>query len=120
MPQNLKPSGGDSIFVPSHAMPENRLFYPALDGMRAIAFLLVFGQHYLQIPWGWAGVDLFFVLSGFLITGILFDSRDDPFRVRNFYVRRTLRIFPLYYGIMLALLVLQPFAHWQWNWRWMV
>jgi peptidoglycan/LPS O-acetylase OafA/YrhL len=120
MPQNPEPGSGDSIFVPSHAMPENRLFYPALDGMRAVAFLMVFGQHYLQVPWGWTGVDLFFVLSGFLITGILFDSRNDPHRVRNFYLRRTLRIFPLYYGVMLILLVLQPLAHWQWNWRWMV
>src|SRR4051812_33973991 len=75
--------------------PENRAFYPALDGIRAIAFLMVFGQHYLMLPWGWSGVDLFFVLSGFLITGILFDTRNDRHRVRNFYVRRTLRIMPL-------------------------
>src|ERR1700728_3407250 len=87
--------------------PENRAFYPALDGMRAIAFLVVFGHHYLQLPWGWAGVDLFFVLSGFLITGILFDTRNDPNRVRNFYLRRTLRIFPLYYGVMAALLLME-------------
>jgi peptidoglycan/LPS O-acetylase OafA/YrhL len=95
-------------------------FYPALDGLRALAFLLVFGHHYLQLPWGWAGVDLFFVLSGFLITGILFDTRNDIHRVRNFYVRRTLRIFPLYYGVMLSLLLMQPLVHWQLNWLWMV
>lgn len=80
--------------------------------MRAVAFLMVFGQHYLTMPLGWTGVDLFFVLSGFLITGILFDSRNDRFRVRNFYVRRTLRIFPLYYGILLLLLLATPLVHW--------
>ena len=103
-----------------HTRPENRAFYPALDGIRAVAFLMVFGQHYLQIPWGWAGVDLFFVLSGFLITGILFDTRDDAHRVRNFYIRRTLRIFPLYYGIMIAMLIAEPLLRWEWNWHWLV
>lgn len=101
----------------SHTRPENRAFYPALDGMRAIAFLMVFFTHYCAMPWGWAGVDLFFVLSGFLITGILFDSRDDSHRVRNFYVRRTLRIFPLYYGVLLLLL---PFVFQQLRWSWLV
>lgn len=100
--------------------PENRKFYPALDGLRAIAFLMVFGHHYLQLPWGWAGVDLFFVLSGLLITGILFDTRNDLHRVRNFYVRRTLRIFPLYYGVMLALLLMEPIVHWHLDWGWLV
>lgn len=73
---------------------------PGLDGLRAIAFLLVFALHtdYLQI--GWIGVQFFFVLSGFLITGILLDMkkslppRDYFFK---FYGRRFLRIFPLYY-----------------------
>lgn len=104
----------------SHTKPENRAFYPALDGIRALAFLMVFGHHYLGLPWGWTGVDVFFVLSGFLITGILFDTRDDPCRVRNFYVRRTLRIFPLYYGVLLVLLVSAPVINWQMNWHWLV
>jgi peptidoglycan/LPS O-acetylase OafA/YrhL len=104
----------------SHTKPENRAFYPALDGLRAVAFLMVFFQHYRQMPWGWTGVDLFFVLSGFLITGILFDTRDDPHRVRNFYIRRTLRIFPLYYGIMLAIILTIPIMHWNVTWKWLV
>jgi peptidoglycan/LPS O-acetylase OafA/YrhL len=85
------------------SMPAKRAFYPALDGLRAVAFLMVFFHHYMRLPWGWSGVDFFFVLSGFLITGILFDTRHDFHRFRNFYVRRTLRIFPLYYGIILGM-----------------
>lgn len=100
--------------------PTNHSYFPALDGLRALAFLMVFAQHYLQIAWGWTGVDVFFVLSGFLITGILFDTREQPHRVRNFYVRRTLRIFPLYYGLMLVLLVTYPFFRWQWTWAWLL
>ncbi len=98
--------------------PENRAYYPALDGLRTVAFLMVFGQHYLALAWGWTGVNVFFVLSGFLITGILYDSRDDTHRLRNFYVRRTLRIFPLYYGLFAVLLLLTPVVHWNWNRYW--
>jgi peptidoglycan/LPS O-acetylase OafA/YrhL len=98
--------------------PENRAFYPALDGLRAIAFLLVFSQHYLTFRWGWSGVNIFFVLSGFLITGILFDSRDDKHRVRNFYVRRALRIFPLYYGVIVVVVLFEPLCRWQWSHYW--
>ena len=97
---------------------ENRRFYPALDGLRAVAILMVFCEHYIRSPkadWGWAGVDIFFVLSGFLITGILYDTRDSEHRFRNFYVRRTLRIFPLYYGVLLAGLLLSPIMHWSWH-----
>jgi peptidoglycan/LPS O-acetylase OafA/YrhL len=98
-------------------------YYVALDGLRAIAVLMVFCQHYGAVHawifgWGWAGVDIFFVLSGFLITGILFDSRDKPHRFRDFYMRRTLRIFPLYYAVWLAILLLTPVAHWRWDWHW--
>ena len=100
--------------------PANSVYFPALDGLRAIAFLMVFGAHYLKLPWGWTGVDVFFVLSGFLITGILYDTRDQVHRVRNFYVRRTLRIFPLYYGLMLLLLLSYPLFHWRWSWGWLL
>ncbi len=100
-------------------MPGNRVFYPALDGVRGIAFLLVFFFHYAAVPWGWSGVNVFFVLSGFLITGILFDSRNDSHCARNFYVRRFLRIFPLFYGVFLAILLLYPFVHWQLSFYWL-
>ncbi|HZL26435.1 MAG TPA: acyltransferase [Acidobacteriaceae bacterium] len=102
-----------------HTAPANRVYFPALDGIRAAAFLLVFLQHYMWLAWGWSGVNFFFVLSGFLITGILIDTRDRPHRIRNFYVRRTLRIFPLYYGILLFLLLLTPLLHWRWSWHWL-
>ncbi|NYF79259.1 acyltransferase family protein [Granulicella arctica] len=93
---------------------------PALDGLRGVAVLMVFVYHYgggthssnrvMQLfgffnKGGWVGVTLFFILSGFLITGILWDSYDDPHWWRNFYMRRTLRIFPLYFGTLLLVLL---------------
>ena len=103
--------------------PENRVFYPAFDGLRALAVLLVFVYHYLpgRLNWGWIGVDIFFVLSGFLITGILYDSRDRAHRFRIFYIRRALRIFPLYYLVLLVPTLLWPVFHWMWHpgdWMW--
>ncbi|WP_146898170.1 acyltransferase family protein [Adhaeribacter aerolatus] len=79
----------------------------ALDGLRGIAVILVvlyhcfnFNSLHIITKIGWIGVDLFFVLSGFLITGILLDTKHEENSFRNFIGRRTLRIFPLYYFII--------------------
>jgi peptidoglycan/LPS O-acetylase OafA/YrhL len=88
---------------------------PALDGTRGIAIILVMAFHLWRAPLtalGWSGVDLFFVLSGYLITGILWDSRLEPDRARSFYIRRALRILPLYYGVLVAVFILRPAFGW--------
>jgi peptidoglycan/LPS O-acetylase OafA/YrhL len=75
-----------------------------LDGLRAVAIGAVFCFH-LHLPGfslGWAGVQLFFVISGFFITRILLKSRERSYYFRNFYIRRTLRIFPIYYLLVLV------------------
>src|ERR1051326_5357564 len=91
-----------------------------LDGIRGIAIALVIIHHgfFGAKPSGalstfvarlaascWVGVDLFFVLSGFLITGILLKSRDSAGYFRIFYMRRFFRIFPLYYSCLAAALL---------------
>lgn len=77
-----------------------------LDGIRALAFLLVFFDHTEYLYVGWAGVQLFFVLSGFLITGILLKMKErfagKEYFIK-FYGRRILRIFPLYYFYLLLM-----------------
>lgn len=90
-------------------------YIPQLDGLRGISILAVFVAHseFIKalphahlLEYGRVGVDLFFVLSGFLITGILIDSRDTPHYFRNFYIRRALRIWPLYYVVLTFILLL--------------
>lgn len=96
-----------------------RGFVPELDGLRGLAILLVMTHRlwpragdlaaYNGIAEvGWIGVDLFFVISGFLICGILLDTRDEPDALRNFYARRVLRIFPLFYLFVGTMLLTFP------------
>jgi peptidoglycan/LPS O-acetylase OafA/YrhL len=80
-----------------------------LDGLRAVAFLIVFFFHTRHLPFGWMGVQLFFVLSGFLITDILLRMKEKLPRREffiKFYGRRFLRIFPLYYFYLLLVAML--------------
>lgn len=100
-----------------------RNYIPGFDGLRALAALAVIGFH-LQIPGfslGWAGVNLFFVLSGFLITRILIQSRSSPAFFRRFYFRRVLRILPIYYLGLLVVLAVGTIKHWNLtDWPWYV
>src|SRR5437879_1861555 len=86
---------------------------PQLDGIRGVAILVVIIHNSGRFPRlfanGWMGVDLFFVLSGFLITGILLDTKESEGYFKNFYVRRCLRIWPLYYSLLLFMFVVVPF-----------
>jgi peptidoglycan/LPS O-acetylase OafA/YrhL len=109
--------------TPHPGAPPRATHLPALDGLRGVAVLSVLVFHLAHIEgeggWaervvlgatraGWAGVDLFFVLSGFLITGILLDARGGDGYFRTFFTRRVLRIFPLHYAYLLVLLVVLP------------
>lgn len=94
---------------------------PQLDAVRGLAILLVmFHNTGLKYPVlhsqqlfanGWMGVDLFFVLSGFLITGILVDTKQSQGYFKNFYVRRCLRIWPLYYSLIFFMFVVVRFLN---------
>src|SRR5882762_489406 len=102
--------------------PQSPQRIAALDGLRGIAILLVLFWHGIFVQGShsrilsrllligklsWSGVDLFFVLSGFLIGGILLDAKESSHYFRTFYARRALRILPLY-GILLGICL---FAH---------
>src|SRR5580698_7318351 len=105
---------------------------PQLDGLRGIAILIVVLGHLLAFPWGLNqahfsaiapfGVDLFFVLSGFLITGILLRAKDKEHYFRNFYARRALRTWPIYFLLLIFMwgvanghirvLTIPSYLHW--------
>jgi peptidoglycan/LPS O-acetylase OafA/YrhL len=114
---------------PAHLAASTR-HYAALDGLRGVAILSVMLYHFtggykganpilrlwgLIADAGWMGVDLFFALSGFLITGILYDAALAEHKVKNFYARRALRIFPLFYAVLFGLLLLTPALQLHWR-----
>lgn len=97
--------------------------FAGLDHLRAIAIIIVFVFHYNMFGhppglyehlgnWGWTGVDLFFVLSGYLIGGQLFArlSRDQPINYGEFYFKRTLRILPAYFAVLILYATIPAFA----------
>ena len=105
-------------------LPSKR-YIETLTGLRGVAILMVLCYHlvldgYVQqqhglvgivraMMWtGWAGVDLFFAISGFLITNILLDTRTRPHYFKSFHFHRILRIFPLYYLVLLVIFLAQP------------
>lgn len=114
-------------FIPAteatEAAPKPHVHIPALDAVRGLAIVLVTMYRFAGAgvdtsqP-GMAlfklfkpldiGVDLFFVLSGFLITGILVDSKSKPHYFSHFFARRSLRIFPLYFGVLIGVFLLLP------------
>jgi len=100
---------------------------PQLDGLRTLAVFAVVYSHYVpgkyhfEFPFGSAGVQLFFVLSGFLITSILLKSREKGLKesLKSFYIRRFFRIFPLYYIVLVLCAITQidsvnQDAEWHW------
>ena len=128
------PAAKEQNLAPSHDAEENPGGFkhvPALDGIRGLAVLLVLIHHLLWANSStgsrifnifqeirgacYCGVFLFFALSGFLITGILLDTLTTPHYFKTFYARRSLRIFPLYYGSLFALLLLTLPLHFAWS-----
>lgn len=120
------PSTAAAALAPRDATPHRAVHIPVLDGLRGLAILLVIVFHFtvsdsnngalrrsvLYLTGaGWVGVDLFFVLSGFLITTILYQAKESDGFFRNFYMRRVLRIFPLYYGVLLVAFGIAPLFH---------
>ncbi|MBA4077933.1 MAG: hypothetical protein C0508_23090, partial [Cyanobacteria bacterium PR.023] len=108
-------------------------YWPQLDGLRSLAFLLVFLHHLGRVAdaeraalgsaiapalptldaicaWGWVGVDVFFSLSGFLITHLLLaeKGRFNSISFKQFFARRALRIWPVYYLVLLFACVVVP------------
>ncbi|MES2222726.1 MAG: acyltransferase [Acidobacteriota bacterium] len=113
----------------SSSRPAELSHKPELDGLRGVALLAVMLCHgapyierttvlsklcvYAMVP-GWSGVELFFVLSGFLITGILLQSKTAENYFSSFYARRFLRIFPIYYLVLTVALLAAMHVSW-WN-----
>ena len=109
-----KPSGTDSgsAGVAEQEGLHHAAYFPLIDGLRFVAIFMVLFEHFGWYPGelispGYYGVDLFLVISGFLITGILLRRSGETFgkEYRRFLIRRSLRIFPPYYALLLVLII---------------
>src|SRR5215831_15119663 len=98
------------VGIVSPVPPERRVlgYQPALDGLRAVAITLVVCFHFFGLRGGYLGVDLFFVLSGFLITTLLLEerARHKAVSFSRFYLRRVLRLFPALWVFLALSLVI--------------
>lgn len=89
------------------APPHSMNYRADVDGLRAVAVLPVVGYHMLVLPGGFIGVDVFFVISGYLISGIIFgELADGSFSLARFYERRVRRILPALYAMVAVTLLL--------------
>jgi peptidoglycan/LPS O-acetylase OafA/YrhL len=126
----LRGTTGRSPATPDRLALQNHDRVPALDGLRGLAVLCVMLFHFGTASGFqadtyaakkiigffcnlWSGVDIFFALSGFLITGILLREKQEPGYFTRFYMRRSLRIFPLYFASLIVIFVLLPALHLQ-------
>jgi peptidoglycan/LPS O-acetylase OafA/YrhL len=124
-----------SLTTQPESRPSQPLWWPELDGLRSLAFILVYYHHTVGLfwrnnpgnsslykylfyadqrihNWGWVGVDLFFVLSAFLITSLLLRERASKagtISLKNFFARRVLRIWPLYFCYLTVVAILSLF-----------
>ena len=105
-------------FQPSHLSHEDGKRYSELDGLRGLASISVVLFHVNErwLPLGWAAVDLFFVMSGFLITQIILKNGTEPGFLTRFYLRRGVRIWPIYYLTLVALMIFSRALPTRCNW----
>ena len=131
----IRPAGSDEALATAPIDSSRKVHLPALNGLRGVAILSVLVVHFAGIdpstPGGLdsnvpfldllafaLGTPVFLLLSGFLLTGILLRARGKPHYFRDFYARRALRIFPLYFAVLAVLHGLRRRAAWNlWEWR---
>lgn len=132
MTQSLEATGvaGHGQIASGTLALQNHDRVPALDGLRGLAVLCVMLYHFGTASGFqadtfvakkivglfcnlWSGVDIFFALSGFLITGILLREKQEPGYFTRFYMRRSLRIFPLYFAALIVIFIVLPTLHLQ-------